>query len=254
MAGSVFSMDRDRGQQRADAARLSPAAALGVAPGNGTRLLAAGGFPAFENLWAELECAFLNTHEARWQYVADSIGLGFAQGKSMLWRREVLERSGGIEALGTELAEDAASTKLIRKMGLRVRLVHPPFEQPLGARGLVEVWNRQLRWARLRRSSFKAFFIPEILTGGLFPFVACALAAAWSGFSPLAALLVLGTAWYGAEGLMARASGWHVSARAPLLWMLRDLLLPVLWMQAWLGSTFVWRGNPMQVAPAGTAS
>ena len=36
------------------------------------------------NLWAEFECAFLNTHEARWQYVADSIGLGFAQGKSML--------------------------------------------------------------------------------------------------------------------------------------------------------------------------
>src|SRR5262250_1134543 len=59
------------------------------------------------NLWAELECAFLNTHEARWQYVADSIALGFAQGKSMLWRREVLERSGGIEALGAELAEDA---------------------------------------------------------------------------------------------------------------------------------------------------
>jgi ceramide glucosyltransferase len=36
------------------------------------------------NLWAELECGFLNTYEARWQYVADSIGLGFAQGKSML--------------------------------------------------------------------------------------------------------------------------------------------------------------------------
>ncbi len=193
-------------------------------------------------------------HEARWQYVADSIGLGFAQGKSMLWRREVLERSGGIEALGTELAEDAASTKLVRKMGLRVRLVDRPFEQPLGARGPGEVWNRQLRWARLRRSSFKPFFVTEIFTGGLFPLVACALAAAWSGFSPLAALIVLGTAWYGAEALMARASGWHVSARAPLVWMLRDLLLPVLWIQTWLGSTVVWRDNHMHVPRAKTAS
>jgi len=45
-----------------------------------------------------------------------------------------------------------------------------------------------------------------------------------------------------------RASGWHSSVRTPLVWMLRDLLLPALWMQAWLGSTFVWRGNHMHVA------
>src|SRR5262249_43698111 len=124
------------------------------------------------NFWAELECGFLNTHEARWQYVADSIGLGFAQGKSMLWRRELLERGGGIEALGRELAEAAASTKLVRAMGLRVRLVDRPFEQPLGVRTASEVWNRQLRWARLRRASFKAFFVPEILTGAVFPLAA----------------------------------------------------------------------------------
>jgi len=40
------------------------------------------------NRWAELECAFLNTFEARWQYCAEAFGMGFAQGKSMLWRRE----------------------------------------------------------------------------------------------------------------------------------------------------------------------
>jgi len=70
---------------------------------------------------------------------------------------------------------------------------------------------------------------------------------------PLAALLVLATVWYGAEALMARASGWHISARAPLVWMLRDLLLPVLWVQAWLGSSFVWRGNQMHVGRARAA-
>lgn len=35
-------------------------------------------------LWAEVECAFLNTYQARWQLSADAIGFGFAQGKSML--------------------------------------------------------------------------------------------------------------------------------------------------------------------------
>src|SRR5262249_13642210 len=152
--------------------------------------------------------------------------------KSMLWQRELLERGGGIEALGAELAEDAASTKLVRAMRLRVRLVDRPFEQPLGARTAAAVWNRQLRWARLRRTSFKAFFIPEILTGALFPLAACAIAAGGSGFSSLSAVVIAGAVWYGAEAMLARASGWHSSVRAPLVWMLRDLLLPALWVQA----------------------
>ena len=112
------------------------------------------------DFWAELECAFLNTYQARWQYVADALGFGFAQGKTMLWRRADLERAGGIEALAKEVAEDAASTKIVRGAGLKVRLVDRPFAQPLGRRSAAEVWNRQLRWARLRRASFLALFSP----------------------------------------------------------------------------------------------
>jgi len=33
-----------------------------------------------DGFWAGVECAFLNTYEARWQYGADTLGLGFAQG------------------------------------------------------------------------------------------------------------------------------------------------------------------------------
>jgi hypothetical protein len=36
--------------------------------------------------------------------------------------------------------------------------------------------------------------------------------------------------------------------------MLRDLAMPVLWMQGWLSQGFVWRGTPMQTAESkGTA-
>ena len=66
------------------------------------------------NIWAEVECDFLNTYQARWQCFADSITLGFAQGKTMLWRQDILERGGGIGALAAEVAEDAAATKLQR--------------------------------------------------------------------------------------------------------------------------------------------
>jgi ceramide glucosyltransferase len=49
-----------------------------------------------QNLWAEFEIAILNTYQARWQYSADGVGTGFAQGKNMLWRRDILEAAGGI--------------------------------------------------------------------------------------------------------------------------------------------------------------
>jgi len=112
---------------------------------------------------------------ARWQGFADSVGLGFAQGKTMLFRRSILESAGGIRALGLESAEDAAFTKLVRKSDLRVRVVNRPFPQPLGHRTAAEVWRRQLRWARLRRDTFRAYFVPEVAAGGLPPLAACAI-------------------------------------------------------------------------------
>src|SRR5574340_359253 len=110
-----------------------------------------------KSLAAELECAFLNTYQARWQYAGESCGYGFAQGKTMLWRRRTLEAGGGIEALGAEIAEDAAATKLINAQGLNAHLVDEPFQQPLGQRRFKDVWSRQVRWARLRRATFPLF-------------------------------------------------------------------------------------------------
>ena len=197
--------------------------------------------------WAELECAFLNTYQARWQYVADTFGFGFAQGKTMLWRRADLERAGGIEALAKEVAEDAASTKIVRGAGLKVRLVDRPLAQPLGYRSAAEVWHRQLRWARLRRASFLAYYLPEALSGGVLPMVALAGVAAALGVPPTLSVAALSAVWYGGEMLLAAAAGWHLSARYPFYCVARDLLLPVLFVNAMRGDGFVWRGNEMQV-------
>src|SRR5262249_44299067 len=150
-----------------------------------------------ENIWAELECAFLNTYQARWQYCADTLGNGFAQGKTMLWRRPDLEAAGGIRALGAELAEDAASTKLVRACGRDVHLVDAPFAQPLGHRGFREVWRRQTRWARLRRASFPHLFLPEGLSGALLPSLALAFVAGSIGWPILASVGAFAALWYG---------------------------------------------------------
>jgi ceramide glucosyltransferase len=209
------------------------------------------------NFWAELECAFLNTYEARWEYAADALGIAFAQGKSMLMRKSVIERGGGIHALGAEIAEDAALTKLLKAAGLKVHLVNNPFEQPLGARSAAEVWCRQTRWSRLRRMTFPLMFVPELLPGAFFPYSAAMGFAIHAqigagGTTGLAtALLIL---WFGAEAALARLAGWHWSTRMALACALRDILLPLLWIDAWLGSNFSWRGTEMRPRAAVEAS
>ncbi len=197
---------------------------------------------------SELECAFLNGYQARWQCAADSVGFGFAQGKSMLWRRGVLDAAGGIVALGSEIAEDAAATKIVRSLGLGVRLVQHPFEQPLGAREAKAVWNRQVRWARLRRATFPLYYIPEVIAGSALPIAAGTYAAFAFAISPLAAFISLICIWHGAEAALTRAAGWHISLWSPVAWTVRDFLLPILWVQGWTGDTFTWRGNAMTVA------
>ena len=200
------------------------------------------------NLWAELECAFLNTFEARWQYCAEAIGLGFAQGKSMLWRREVIDRGGGIRALNSEIIEDAAATKLVRHQDLTVNLVvGGPFEQPLGVRGFRDVWLRQARWARTRRKTFPLFYAPEIFAGAALPALAAAYSAINFEVSVAAALFGVALAWYVPEILLARVLKWHVSWRMSLIFILRDLMLPIVYIDAWFTDEFVWRGNEMTV-------
>jgi ceramide glucosyltransferase len=197
--------------------------------------------------WAEIECAFLNTYQARWQYLVDSFGRGFAQGKTMLWRRADLEQAGGIEALAKEVAEDAAATKIVREAGHKVRLIDQPLAQPLGHRTASEVWNRQLRWARLRRASFFLYFAPEIFSGGVLPTIGVAYLAHEFGWPVALCTVAFGAFWYGGEMLLAAAADWHAPLLYPLYGLSRDLLLPVLFVAALKGNDFVWRGNEMQV-------
>lgn len=200
-----------------------------------------------DGFWAEIECSFLNTLQARWQYAAEAIGFGFAQGKSMLWHRPTLDQWGGIEALASEIAEDAAATKLVRRAGLRVRLVDSPFEQPLGRRSLGEVWSRQVRWARLRRVTFLPFFLLEIFTGCLLPVLTAAFAASTFGYDALLAGGIVAAIFLICEVQLAIAANWRLSAASIPAMLLRDLMLPFLFASALVADDFVWRGNAMTV-------
>lgn len=195
-----------------------------------------------ENFAADLEAAFLNTHAARWQYAAHGVGLGFAQGKTLLLARSRLPL-GDLSALGDEPAEDAALTRLARAAGRDVALVAGPAGQHLGRRALREVWRRQLRWARLRRATFPTLYALELAGGAALAMAAAATAGAALDLSWLAPAFA--ALWWGAELLFARLRGWPA---APAAILLRDLASPALWVAGWRGGAVSWRGAAIPLA------
>lgn len=198
-----------------------------------------------EGFGGHLECAFLNTHEARWQYFVDTFGFGFAQGKTLCYRKGDLDRSQ-MRDLASEPAEDAASTKMVRALGLKVKLA-PPSPQPLGRRPIAAVWSRQLRWARLRRITFLGAFLPEILAGIVCPAVCAALAFAAIGWPVAPSLVAYLAVWYAAELVLARSCGWPLGWQTVPAIVLRDLMMPALWIAAFTSRSFTWQGNAVQM-------
>jgi ceramide glucosyltransferase len=200
-----------------------------------------------DGFWAEVECMFLNTQQARWQYAGEAIGFGFAQGKSMLWFKPLLDGNGGIEALAAEIAEDAAATKLVNRLGYKVHLVSSPFDQPLGRRTRHDVWSRQARWSRLRRVTFPMFFAPEVLLGALPPLVFAVAAAVLAGVNVPAVAAAVVAAIYLPELALGLAKGWRVSLISLPAILVRDIMLPLVWIRSWGNGAFVWRGNTMMI-------
>jgi ceramide glucosyltransferase len=198
-----------------------------------------------EGFGAHVECAFLNTFEARWQYAVDSFGFGFAQGKTLFYRKSDLDRTG-MRELAADPAEDAATTKMIRRLGLRIRLA-PPSPQPLGVRPLAEVWGRQLRWARLRRATFPAEFAPEIVSGTLVPVLVTAAAASGLGWPVAPAVLAYLAIWYAAEIALAAGCGWPVSWLTFPAMVARDVMMPLVWIGAFTGRSFTWKGTAVRM-------
>ena len=198
--------------------------------------------------WAgHLECAFLNTNQARLQLAVDTLGFGFAQGKTLFFNKPLIEGAGGLFALDRHLAEDVNATKIVRRLGLRVTVPAVPFAQPIGRRSWRQVWDRQVRWARVRREGFPTLFAVEPLNGALVPFLALGAHGALTG-SPGWTLAAYALAWYGAEAALAWRARWPASLRDLAMLPLRDLLLPAIWGAAMLRQDFEWRGNRLASA------
>jgi ceramide glucosyltransferase len=165
--------------------------------------------------------------------------MGFAQGMTLFWRRDILERAGGLRALGDDLAEDACATKLVRGRGRRVTLTPLPFPQPIGKRNIRAVWDRQLRWSRVRRDGFPRLFLAEMLNTPVLPAL-----AVWGCFGPTMAVALIGLL-YAAEAVMLWRCKWPHGPLALAALPIRDFLILPLWLATFASRGFHWRGTDM---------
>lgn len=201
-----------------------------------------------EGFVAELECAFMNAYQARIVLAADTIGFGYALGKTLMWHRDTIAAAGGYQAMAQEAAEDISTTRSLRPTGLRARLATRPLPQAIGRRRWKDVWRRQVRWAQVRRSGLRGAYLAEPLSGGLLPIGAMVVLVA-TGVAPAWSLAAYVVAWYGLEAALSSYSGWPLTWRIPLASVLRDLLIPVIWLVGWGGRQFDWRGTAISLKP-----
>jgi ceramide glucosyltransferase len=193
-----------------------------------------------QNFAARVEQSIMNGAHARALLTASLFRREVGVGKFMLFRRSDLDRAGGVAALASTVGEDNAMGKALARLGLATVFSHRIVRQELGLRRLTDVYDRQMRWAVIRRDEERAAFIAEPLSFAFLAAIAAALAAPIAGIAPLTAAIATIVGWLAAETLLAIGKGWGLSLTAPIAFLCREMMLPCVWLNAWLTNRVVW--------------
>ncbi|SAK68018.1 glycosyl transferase family protein [Caballeronia calidae] len=202
--------------------------------------------------WARMGVLFIDKWFAPSVYLAKTLGVqAFGFGATIAVRRDVLLKSGGLEALRDCLADDYWLAERVRLLGLRTVLSDVVVTTDVIERGLPALWRRETRWLRTIRSVNRPGFAslcitittPWLLASALLSF---GFDSSGTDFTQATAdtLVDLSTSF----GLSARLLlHWRSARSARRFWRdlplipVRDALLLIEWCAACFGSSVLWR-------------
>ncbi len=221
-------------------------------------------------LGATLDCLHLNGTVAAGVAGSRLIGRTFCVGKSMLFRRSILESLGGMESVATLLAEDYVIGRMFQVAGFEVRLSAATVRNVTGRTSVRGFLRRHLRWGLMRSRLTPLAYPFEILgiplgvaalglaldallspvVEGLGTWPADGASPRWIA-TPLIFAWALALVW--ARDLIGwwRLRGVDGLSRAALLAPIKDTLVLGVWLLAPLRRHVGWRGRRYRIS-AGT--
>lgn len=176
------------------------------------------------------------------------LGMRFGFGSTIAVRRALFEQIGGLDALGTQLADDAQLCAEVANRGSRVVLSGYVVENVVDEPTFAALWSHELRWMRTHRALEPAGFLGVALT---YPIPLALLHLAFAR-RRRKALGVFGAA-VGLRYALAFAAARSFGARPdPLLVPLRDLLGFAEWCASFAARDVRWAGDRLDVAGDGS--
>ncbi|MBZ5649188.1 MAG: glycosyltransferase [Acidobacteriia bacterium] len=207
------------------------------------------------DLWSTLEALGMSVEMPSGVMVADMLeGIRFALGPAVAFRRDALEKIGGIAATADYYSDDFVLGNLIWVAGYKVAFSHHIIQHVLTPRSLKRTLGDQLRWMKSTRFSRPLGHIGTGLTYAM-PFgVLGLIAATATGHAPLGVGLLAAAS--ANRILQSIAVGWGIIGDRRALYLswlypVRDLLGFFTWLASFGGRTFFWRGETYRFSNGG---
>lgn len=202
---------------------------------------------------AQMEATFLNSFCARWMILGSACGFPTVIGKSMLFRRSVAKRFGGIEKLAQFLAEDYMAGQAMLHLGLKIKHMRQPIPQIIGEYSFKNFWDRHVRWGRMRKMQNPLAYLGEPINGPTVSGLLGAFACAKLFGVPVALFFAAHLAfWFLNDALVMHALGSKLTLMSPVWWLIREATSLPHWAHSISGNTVLWRGSRLRLQPGGT--